>query len=284
MKGIPYMGSKRKIAAELILYMANANKQKAVFVDLFGGGGSVSFAALESGFFSEVYYNELNAAIVALLRKIQADGVTKDFYQWISRDRFFELIEGDDWLAGLAQTCWSFGNNQRDYLYGREIEAEKKRVHDLVMDVAKMEAINKNRLDVLAAERHIRDLENVERVQSLDSIARLQSLIIPEKLTITNSDYREFDLSKLDPKNTIIYCDIPYKGTREYRAGGFDHDIFFEWCNSSPFKIYVSSYEAPLNIVFQRAHKSILSASNNDKDVIENLYCNQQETNNGLLL
>ena len=84
------MGSKRKIAPALIRYMANSNPSARVFVDLFGGGGAMSFAALESGFFDEVHYNEINTAVVSLLRKIQADGVTDDFYQWISRERFFE--------------------------------------------------------------------------------------------------------------------------------------------------------------------------------------------------
>ena len=96
MKGILYMGSKRRIAPDLIRHMANANPDARHFVDLFGGGGAMSFAALESGFFDTIHYNEINTAVVNLLRKIQADGVTEEFYQWISRERFFELIQGTD--------------------------------------------------------------------------------------------------------------------------------------------------------------------------------------------
>jgi site-specific DNA-adenine methylase len=57
--GLPYMGSKRKIAADLIRYMANANPDAVHFYDLFGGGGAMSFAALRSGFFESVHYKLL---------------------------------------------------------------------------------------------------------------------------------------------------------------------------------------------------------------------------------
>jgi site-specific DNA-adenine methylase len=45
--GIPYMGSKRKIAKPLIDYMLNSNPNAKYFYDLFGGGGDMSFEALQ---------------------------------------------------------------------------------------------------------------------------------------------------------------------------------------------------------------------------------------------
>lgn len=41
MIGIPYMGSKRKLAPDLLRYMANANPDAKHFYDLFGGGAAV---------------------------------------------------------------------------------------------------------------------------------------------------------------------------------------------------------------------------------------------------
>jgi site-specific DNA-adenine methylase len=45
--GIPYMGSKRKIAGEIVDFIANHSRHARHFYDLFGGGGAVSFAALQ---------------------------------------------------------------------------------------------------------------------------------------------------------------------------------------------------------------------------------------------
>lgn len=268
------MGSKRKIAPDLILHMANANPDAKHFYDLFGGGGAMSFAALQSGFFDTVHYNDLNTAVVALLEKIRTDGVTDEFYQWIDRERFFELIKGDDWLAGLALTCWSFGNNQKGYLYGRKAEPVKRVAHDEVMAAGG----NAYRLEVLRERRKVGrfDLEHLERLQHLESLQHFESL------QITNLDYRAVPIVT-PPEQTIIYCDIPYQGTAEYKHGAFDHEAFFEWCRQSPYKIYVSSYEAPMDCVYELAHRSTLSATANNR-VTERLFCNQAESSTGRLL
>ena len=62
-----------------------------------------------------------------MLRKIQKDGVTPEFYEWVSREQFEEWKNKDCWKGGLVKSCWSFGNSQNTYLYGRDIE-EKKRL------------------------------------------------------------------------------------------------------------------------------------------------------------
>lgn len=274
MIGIPYMGSKRRIAPDLISHMANANPNAKHFYDLFGGGGAMSFAALQSGFFDSVHYNELNTAVVALLEKIRTDGVTPEFYQWIDRERFFELIKGDDWLAGLAQTCWSFGNNHlKGYLYGRKIEPVKRAAHDEVMAAGG----NAYRNEVLRERRKAGHFQ----LQHLESLQHLERLGNFEGLQITNLDYRAVPIST-PPENTLIYCDIPYQGTEEYKHGGFDHDAFFEWCRQSPYKIYVSSYDAPMSCVYELAHRSKLSSTANNR-VTERLFCNREESSGALL-
>lgn len=273
MTGIPYMGSKRKIAPDLILHMANENPNAKHFYDLFGGGGAMSFAALQSGFFESVHYNELNTAVVALLEKIRTDGVTDEFYQWIDRERFFELIKGGDWLAGLALTCWSFGNNQKNYLYGPKVEPVKHAAHDEVMAAGG----NAYRNEVLRERRKAGrfDLEHLERMAHLERIRLLDSL------QITNLDYRAVPIIT-SPESTIIYCDIPYQGKWEYKHGGFDHDTFFEWCRNSPYKVYVSSYEAPLECIYELAHRSKVSATVSSR-VTERLFCNQAASDAGRL-
>ena len=54
-------------------------------------------------------------------------------------------------------------------------------------------------------------------------------------------DYSEF----LCPADSLVYCDIPYKGTTQYSAvGAFDHEAFYTWAKSQKqCRILVSEYE-----------------------------------------
>lgn len=84
--GLPYMGGKRKLAKPIIDEILQANPKTKYFYDLFGGGGAISFEALKRKKIKKVVYNELNTGIVELLKKIQKEGVTKEFYKWLVRD------------------------------------------------------------------------------------------------------------------------------------------------------------------------------------------------------
>ena len=69
MVGIPYMGSKRKLAKPIIDYIIANNPKAKHLYDLFGGGGTISFEALKRRQFQTVHYNELNTGVVELLKK-----------------------------------------------------------------------------------------------------------------------------------------------------------------------------------------------------------------------
>lgn len=55
------------------------------------------------------------------------------------------------------------------------------------------------------------------------------------------------------PKNSVIYCDIPYKNTKQYSTSkGFDHDAFWEWCRNKTKEgndVLISEYQAPDDFV-----------------------------------
>ena len=59
MIGIPYLGSKRKLATPIIDYILANNPKTKHFYDLFGGGGAMSFEALKRKKIKQVHYNEL---------------------------------------------------------------------------------------------------------------------------------------------------------------------------------------------------------------------------------
>ena len=118
--GLPYMGSKDKIADELLEQMPAGKR----FVDLFGGGFAMSHAALLSGKYEQVFYNELNPLLPKLIKDTLA-GKYANERRWISRGDFYRLKDVD----GYVKYIWSFGNNGGHYLYGKEIEPWKKALH-----------------------------------------------------------------------------------------------------------------------------------------------------------
>lgn len=60
--GVPYKGSKNKIAKKLIDVLPSAE----YFVDLFGGGGAMTHCAALSGKYKKIIYNE---AVAKRLRR-----------------------------------------------------------------------------------------------------------------------------------------------------------------------------------------------------------------------
>ena len=69
-------------------------------------------------------------------------------------------------------------------------------------------------------------------------------------LEISQGSYKDFKLPKAS--ECVIYCDIPYKGTRGYHHDGekleFDYEAFYNWVREKSkdgYKIYISEYQMP---------------------------------------
>lgn len=287
--GIPYMGSKRRLSGKILDYICAQNPNATHFYDLFGGGGAISFEALQRPQFECVTYNELNTGVVELLRKIQRDGVTDEFYRWVSRETFQKHKNDDTWYGGLLKTCWSFGSNQREYLYGKHIEREKmladnvvvrqclkssvelSKIAEIDIKVSGKKTINERKKDFAEAIRKSGKRFDLEKLQRLNGLERLERL---ERLEIKNLSYESVKI-ETPPEQTVIYCDPPYFGTEKYQ-NTLNHREFYDWVNRSPYKIYVSSYESELPCVLEMAHRSTLSATANNK-VVERLFCSKPE-------
>ncbi len=131
--GMPYMGSKRQLAKKIVDHIIWYNPNVKYVYDLFGGGGAISFELLQRNKIKKVIYNELNTGVVELLKKIRDDGITEEFYQWIDRDTFHKYKNEDTWYGGFVKVCYSFGNDQQNYLFNRELEQYKKNYHLVVV-------------------------------------------------------------------------------------------------------------------------------------------------------
>lgn len=129
--GIPYMGSKQKLVDKIVPFILNRHPNTTDFYDLFGGGASVALYAVRKYPKLNVHYNELSEAIGNLVQYLKDGGdIPMDF---VKRSEFYSKYIGNDWYAGLLQTCWTFGNNQKSYLYGLDIQDFKEALTKLAV-------------------------------------------------------------------------------------------------------------------------------------------------------
>jgi len=138
--GMPYQGSKRKIAFEIMKFILKRHQDADEFYDIFGGGGAMSFVALQIPLFKKVFYNEINKQVVELIRYCQTLPKDKSlyklgqiypdrFYEWVPRGIFLKNKDRQDYYGGLISCSWSFGNNGRTYMFGKEDEEHIRLAH-----------------------------------------------------------------------------------------------------------------------------------------------------------
>ncbi len=76
------------------------------------------------------------------------------------------------------------------------------------------------------------------------------------------------ELEALD--ECLIYCDPPYAQTTKYK-GGFNHEVFWEWCRvkSESNIVFISEYHAPDDFICVKEveHKTILNKNSQDKRI-----------------
>lgn len=277
--GIPYQGSKTKIIADIARYFPNADN----FYDLFGGGFSASHYMMvhRKKSFKQFHYNELRSGMCELIRDAIDGKYNYDVFkpEWITRERFMYDKESNAYI----KIIWSFGNNGENYLFGKDIESEKRSMHmAVVFDefddfMVKTFKINKwpNKLTITGKRLYLkRIIGSIKRIDlpQLERLERLQQLERLERLELTNLDYRAVNIKP----NSVIYCDIPYKGTADY-GSTFNHDAFFDWAAKQDNPLYISEYKVDdkrFHLLKEINHRSSFAAGKNDP-VKERLYCNQ---------
>ena len=261
--GVSYKGSKSKIVdklAEVIPYRGIDN-----FYDLFAGGCAVTHKMYLEGRYKHYYANDIDGQALRLF----CDGLKGKYTnetRWISREDFFNLKDSDPYVS----CCWSFGNNQRDYLYSKSIEPYKKACHYAIVfndfsllrqlypsvseaceitlkgitDIherrIKFRNIVKSRLNDGDNTQFLETSSEMERLESLERLERLQSL------EGSISDYRAVEIKP----NSVIYADIPYIYTNTYDDTSsivqpFNHEEFYDWCCKQNELVLISEYYMP---------------------------------------
>ena len=282
---IPYRGSKKAIANELIKHIPPADH----FYDLFGGGGAITCAVskimkvndmFHGTKWKHLHYNEINTGVYLLFREVLEEkfDFEKAKETWISREEFFRVKDEPTAWGAYVRFCWSFGNDGDTYCYGKNIELAKELIFCLlhVENPYLPHTTIKERRLVLA--QAIRQLTKKELyLQSLERLERLQSL---QSLQITNLDYRDVPIQPL----SVVYCDIPYEGesaVKDVYKNDFNRAAFLDWAATREFPVYVSEYEITdirFSLIWEK-EIIIKMSKKNSKGIYrrERLYWNKKE-------
>ena len=261
--GVSYKGSKSKIVdklAEVIPYRGIDN-----FYDLFAGGCAVTHKMYLERRYKHYYANDIDGQALRLF----CDGLKGKYAnetRWISREDFFNLKDSDPYVS----CCWSFGNNQRDYLYSKSIEPYKKACHYAIVfndfsllrqfypSISKAcEKTLKGITDI--HERRIKfrnivksrlnDEDNTQLLETSCEMDRLESLERLERLQSLDESVLDYRAVEIKP-NSVIYADIPYISTNTYDNTSsvvqpFNHEEFYDWCCKQNELVLISEYYMP---------------------------------------
>ena len=91
---------------------------------------------------------------------------------------------------------------------------------------------------------------------------------------LNNVEFYNLNYDKVNiPKGSLVYCDIPYKGSKPYckkEVEIFDHYEFYQWVrdNSSTYDIYISEYKENVpedfEIVWEMESRKIIRNAENE--------------------
>ena len=300
--GLPYRGSKSRFAADIVEHLPSGT----ALYDLFAGGCAVTHAAMIAERWDRYVVNDIQGDMPELFVNA-ISGKYRDESRWISREDFLALKDTDAYV----RCCWSFGNDTKTYMYGREIEPYKRALHYAVV-FDDFEPLGELCPEVCGACRWVlSDIDDRSkrrvaigraitswlkahgtgemimnnplykschfkggRKEDLARVERLQRL---ESLERYVADYRDISI----PQGATVYCDPPYKSANGYCTGAFDHEAFYEWARNADFPIYISEYSMPDDFVriWARDVNVLANQFGADGNVTEGLFVHRKWVN-----
>lgn len=208
-----YMGSKNRIAKEILPIILKDREEGQWYVEPFCGGcntiDKVSGMRIA---------NDSNKYLISMWRAFVEDG-------WIPPDYIEENIHSDvkknadnydDYFVAFVRFGASFGADWNGG-FARNVRKDKPNADILNKTTKSYSKQSKNNI--------------------LKQVPALKTVVF------SSVSYYELNI----PDNSIIYCDPPYEGTTKYKDE-FDHTAFWVWCEekaNAGHKVFVSEYNAP---------------------------------------
>ena len=204
-----YMGSKNRIAKHILPIILKDRKENQYYVEPFVGGANI---------IDKVdglrIGNDANKYLIAMWKGLQEN---------LERPYF---IDKD--LYSLARTAFNNQDNTKfnDFLIGW---------------IGWMGSYNGRFFDGGYSGHSVGKRDYISE-QIKNTEAQLDKI---KDITFIHSDYSKLEI----PNNSKIYCDIPYKDTKQYASSkNFNYDNFWNWCRGMSKKghqVFVSEYIAP---------------------------------------
>lgn len=275
---IPYQGSKNSITEKLIYKMLEVKPKAKYFIDLFGGGGSMSFTALQIGL--NVVYNEIDTGIFNLVSYIIERVKNKEkghyglfpdeWYNFVDKEKFDKIKNRQDAYSVAMSLCYSFSNGRGSYAYGKHRNEQVKLTHDFIMFQCQKACKELSRLKQFTFKVSNKESWNERRLESLQSLESLERL---ERFVLFNLSYEKVNIDYLD-EEMIIYCDPPYRNTAKYKVGNFNHKTFDDWFRKLPYTAFLSEYSSPFKCIYQIPKKKLMCGAGGGV-VLEKLFINR---------
>ena len=226
-----YMGSKARFAKKILPIILKDRKPEEWYVEPFAGGMNV---ICEVG--GKRIANDNNYYLIEMWKG---------------------LANGNKYPTEIPKDLYDFA---RDIYNGRE---EKTLSDDLIGWIGWMGSANGRFFDGGYSGKSNTKIGTV-RDYIKEAISNIEKQL-PKMVGVQfeNKDYTELDI----PNESIIYCDIPYQGTKQYSTSkDFNHSSFWDWCREKAKQghtVFVSEYNAPddFECVWQKEAKSSLSAN-----------------------
>lgn len=235
-----YMGSKNRIAKDILPIILKDRIKGQAFVDVFCGGCNLIDKV--DGY---RIANDNNKYLISMWRGLQKGEkrpykINKDVYS-CARDLFRGRKTDskykpkmNDFLIGWIGWMASYNGRFFDGGYSGHNVGSKNR--DYISE------------QIRNTEKQIDDIKGI---------------------SFNYGDYKELEI----PKNSIIYCDPPYKGTKKYSTSkDFDYDSFWEWCRNKSkegHRVYISEYSAPddFKVVWQKQVTNSMNQTKTKKPI-----------------
>lgn len=172
-------------------------------------------------------------------------------------------------FAHFQQQSFEGGENQRDWKrwsVSKRAPSFKKKIYKRPWEVQHRERTN-----------CVAQMQYQERLHSMPRVAWGGG-----NLPITPSvlSYEQVVI----PPDSVIYCDIPYKGTNIYNGvEDFDYERFYTWAESQNAPVFISSYQMPtdrFDCIEEFTHRSTLCATANNL-VTERIFVPKHQTERG---
>ena len=214
-----YMGNKQRIADDILTVIFKNSRKTDTFVDLFCGSCSIiervpdsyiKIANDKNKFLIEMFKSLVNGKEYSHTITKEAYSARRDLYNLSKK----HMVLTDEDYAELGWYGWMRSFNGRFFSGGYSGH------------------------DVLQKNGKTRDYIKEQINNTLKSIPKLKNV------NFTSDDYFNVDI----PEGSIVYCDIPYKDSKQYEISkDFDYEKFYEWCrkNKSKYQIFISEYNMP---------------------------------------